>query len=191
MKWTIALTAALVAAGSAQSQTSGRAESVVAPTANWIPTLNEKCGRCVSAKSIRGTSPVPLPERAIIYSFTGEFAKHVDWWLINLDTGQIIRWEAILTGAGERKETITAFGTINPSTLERVRASAAILWRSQPYLPVRSPGTVEEDYVVSGSQMVAFSRFAPDDRDIVAAINSSLPADAVTTTGSFVVPSQH
>ncbi len=71
--------------------------------------------------------------------------------------------------------------------MERLRASAAALWRSAPHEMSVSPGAFENDEVVSGSRLVAFNRFSRDDHDIVAAINSALPAGAARTTGSFVI----
>lgn len=109
--------------------------------------------------------------------------------MVNLDTGEITKYEAISDSTGSWKTTTSLLGTVDPSALERLRNSAAALWRSERYDQLKwlSPGTFEEDEVVSGSRLVAFSRFAPNDHDIVAAIHSALPPDAARTNGSFVI----
>lgn len=193
MKWTVAFAAALAASGYAQNVA---AQSNVAPKKSWSSTLDENCRRCVSSKPALAGLPAPLPKRAIIYGFTGEFARQVDTWVVNLDTGEIINFEAVSNNsrsdaAREWKRTTNHLGTVKPDALERLRASAAALWASKPFngLIYISPGTMEQDEVISGSRLVAFSRFASRDHDIVAAVNSALPADAAIPNGSFVVPS--
>jgi len=186
MTWKLAFAATLAILGSVLN--SGvDAHSRTASATSWTTTLGADCRRCVAAASSRKEAPVPIPERAITYSFTGEFAHSANWWLLNLDTGEITKWEAVTNDAGERKTATTSVGTVSVHNLERVRAAAAALWRSKPHAPMVSPGAEEDDYVFSGSRLVAFDRFSRNDRDIVAAIECALPADARNTTGSFVV----
>jgi hypothetical protein len=186
MKWAVAFAAALAVSGCAQNKS---AQSDFSSTKPWFSTLDEKCRRCVPSKYVLVKLPVQLPKRAVLYGFTGEFANKSDTWIVNLDTGEVILCEGVSNGAGEWKDTASHLGTVDRSALEKLRASTANLWKSEPYniLGWDSPGAVEVDEVVSGSQLVAFSRFAPNDRDIVAAINSALPAGAARTNGSFVV----
>lgn len=186
MKWIAAFAAGLAVSGCAQTMST---QPDRASPNSWSSTLDEKCRRCVPSKYISTGFPVPLPKRAIIYGFTGEFASKADTWILNLDTGEIIHCEAKSNGAGEWKNTASYPGIVERNALEKLRGAAANLWISQPYniLGWDSPGAVEEDEVVSGSQIVAFSRFAPNDREIVTAINSALPAEAVRTNGSFVI----
>jgi hypothetical protein len=195
LKRTIAvLAAALVVAGCVQGRTTSGTRPGIMPITKWTSKLDENCRRCVSAKSFRDTAQIPLPERAIVYSFTGEFAHKVDWWLVDLDTGEITKRESISNNAREWNTTTNHVGIVDPNALVRLRDSASTIWRSDPYNLVGwlSPGADEEDFVVSGSRLVAFSRFAPNDHFIVTAINSALPTEAAKTNGSFVViPPRH
>jgi hypothetical protein len=162
-----------------------------ASPADWTVTLDHPCRRCLPAETVRKDAPTPIPNRAVIYSFTGEFAHRATWWLINLDTGKVTNRESV-SKAGKWETTTGNFGVLNPDALAAIRAAAAAVWRSEPFKTLELiPGADVEDFVISGSRQVAFRRFTPRDHQIVAAIEAALPPDATTTNGSFVIPPQH
>lgn len=186
VKRVFAIAAVLAVSGCAHN---AGAESNSGATTSWSSVLDEKCSRCVSSKYVTVPLDVPLPKRAIIYGFTGEFATKTDTWIVNLDTGEIIQCKSASNDAGKWKQTVSHLGNVDETALGKLRAAAANLWTSERYnvLGWDSPGAVELDQVISGARLVAFSRFAPNDRDIVSAINSALPANAAATNGSYVV----
>ncbi|MBV9992247.1 MAG: hypothetical protein JOZ72_13265 [Alphaproteobacteria bacterium] len=174
--------------GCARNRSADDAPSAPALTKDWSATLDENCRRCTNGTEyIRKTLPVPLPRRAIVYGFTGEFASRVEIWVVDLDTDEIVKSETLVDDAGNWKRTVSHLDPPEPGILERLRTSAATLWRSEPYRMPFSPNASENDEVVSGSRLVSFSRFSRNDHDIVAAIESALPAGAGGATGSFVL----
>lgn len=145
------------------------------PLPSWAATMAEDCLRCVAAASEREHASVPIPERAVVYSFAGEFATRGQWWLIDLDTGQITDCEWVSAGTAAPKVTIKPLGTVDTAALTNLRASAARLWRSKPPHDIEiAPGVFEDAEVISGSRMVAFSRQFPSDSYVVTAVDASL-----------------
>jgi hypothetical protein len=147
----------------------------VPPPPTWASTMAEACLRCVAAASERERASVPLPERAVVYSFVGEFAPRAQWWLVDLDTGQITERVWVSGGAADPTVTVKHLGKVDTGALTNLRAAAARLWRSKPPRePGFAPGVVEEAYVISGSRMVAFSRLTPSDGYVVIALEAAL-----------------
>jgi len=175
--------------GCAQIPSAAVSHTEVAAAEDWRSVIDAPCKRCAPSKSDRDRVQVRLPKRAVVYSFTGEFARSSHWWLINLDTGEITERESAADKDGNWTTTTEHFGKVEVVALDNLRASAAKLWRSEPYDALRwyPPGTAEDDFVLSGSQLVAFSRFASNDRYVVTAIDAALPSDAPKSSGSFTI----
>src|SRR5271154_220516 len=106
-----ALVVALVLGGCARASPIHDAQER-AVIGDWVSAITDTCQRCASAKWDRGHAPVSLPERAVVYSFTGEFATRVQWWLINLDTGEITEREAISSADAVWKTETKHFGIV-------------------------------------------------------------------------------
>jgi hypothetical protein len=189
MKSIKTLVAAFLLAGCAQTSSTGGARDEAAADGDWVSTIAEACPRCVPAKTGRENAPVSIPKRAVIYSFTGEFATRSRWWLINLDTGEITERESKQTQAGDWKAEIYHPGTVDAGALATLRASAVRLWRSKrPAIIGYAPGTDEEAYLISGERMIIFSRLTPDDRFFAVAVDAAL--HAADTDGSWTVRSK-
>ncbi len=143
---------------------------------SWTMAMAASCPRCVSASPERHHQWAHIPERAVIYSFTGEFAHATDWAMVNLDNGDITSCR--LTFTRSRVDSVGCNHTTTTSTaLESLRASAEKLWRSEPPLPSEigfAPGTVEEAYVVAGPRMVRFSRWTKSEDYLVTALKTAL-----------------
>lgn len=147
--------------------------AAAAPAVDWNSALAEPCPLCVAAKDERARAPVPIPNRAVVWSFSGEFARGGQWWLIDLDTGQVTQCEWVSGSAAHRM--IKQIGVVDPEAQTNVRAAAARLWRSTGSDMVYiAPGAIEDDVVVSGTRMIAFSRADPNNNYIVSAIEAAL-----------------
>ncbi|HEY3811728.1 MAG TPA: hypothetical protein VGL66_00760 [Caulobacteraceae bacterium] len=151
----------------------------------WRATVSAPCPRCVDAELGRKDEPLPIPERAIVFSFTGEFATEGNWLMVDLDTGQVTE------RAWTRKSmTVRQRGVLKPKALSLLRTAAAERWRSPPLAhPTIPPGTVEEDYIISGARLMAFSRFAPEDKAFVDRLTKALREVGIASemSGSFVI----
>ena len=150
---------------------------------NWRSALEADCERCASAKWVREHAPFQVPERAISYSSTG--ATSVAWWSVNLDNGEITKWESPETKTTGSQAKITHPGVVDAGKLAKLRAAAVRLWRSEPPSSDSiwmSSGMEMEDEVISGQRLVPFHRYYPGYEYIVTAIESALPEDAATVT---------
>lgn len=131
------------------------------PSSNWAASFAGKCPRCVSAARERNEAPLPVPERAIVYSFNGEFAKENDWWLIDLDTGSVV-----LRKSAASSVTLSKFD-LDHEDLNRLRTAAGFIWH-QPSSRVISfaPGAFVDAVIVNGGKMAAYDPFDSTDKII-------------------------
>jgi hypothetical protein len=142
--------------------------SVVATSVgDWSVSLRGPCPRCMTSTTERANAPVPIPQRAIVYSFTGEFATETSWWLIDLDTGQVT-----LRRTTSQSSTTTEPNMLDPAKLENLRRVAVRAWRARfsMRLPAMAPGTSIDAYVVSGGRMVDFNPLERRDDFITKAV---------------------
>jgi hypothetical protein len=146
-----------------------------APRGDWAATLDGPCDRCMPARTERREAPVPIPQRAVIYSFVGEFATKTRWWQIDLDTGGVILREWVSGTAGPVERHV---GVVDAGRLASLRTAAARLWRqkwthSPPEIGI-APGTYEEAYVVSGARLVRFSRLVQSESYVADAVDAAV-----------------
>lgn len=140
---------------------------------DWTSIISDPCQRCVSANLYN--APIRIPIHSVVYSFSGEFAHKVDWWLINLDTGEVTERESISVEPTKWQTETRNFLIADAKALSDVRASAAKLWCSKLPLNIAiSPGADEEDYVISIDRMVPFFRLSPVDSFFTTAVEVAL-----------------
>ena len=131
------------------------------------------CPRCTASSVERAQARVPIPQRAIVYAFAGEFATEGRWWLIDLDTGRVT-----LRRTTRDTSTTTTFNPLDAATLAKLRHAAVRTWRSKVSLrPVMAPGVFVEAYVVNGERAVTFNPLDPADGVITKAVGNALCGD--------------
>lgn len=132
------------------------------PDGKWSAQLGP-CPRCVAAAPTRAKAPIKLPTRAVIYSWAGEFATVYNWWLIDLDSGQV----TLMRTTNQKKSEVVKPCVLGPAQLASLRLGAAHVWRANwPALKdiaVPPPGAVVDAYVVSGRRVVFYNPFQPQD----------------------------
>jgi hypothetical protein len=143
---------------------------------SWKATLNGACARCVSASSERTVRWADIPEHAVIYSFTGEFAHQTRWAMVNLDNGLETTCLLNLTTTSTSIDSCD-HKLVDDAALGKLRIAAARLWQSAPLRPNEisiAPGTAEEAYVIAGRRMVSFSRWIKSQSYIISSLKAAL-----------------
>jgi hypothetical protein len=142
----------------------------MAASGDWSTALSGSCPRCVASTGERANAPVPIPQRAIVYSFVGEFASESRWWLIDLDTGQVI-----LRRTSRDSSTTTMPFALDQTKLNDLRRIAVRTWHSRlPMRPAMAPGTTVDAYIVNGGQLSRFNPLEPADDFITKAVEGAI-----------------
>ena len=146
------------------------AASQTLPVANhWSGLRSHRCPECLSTKERRlASNNLQLPESGIVYFWAGEFAKDVQIWMIDLDSGSVSHC------AQDDQRTCQYGWTMSGDALRQLRRSALKRWvrdtsctiekrrrmavchAPSEYMNI-APGTMDDSYVVGANRMVPFS----------------------------------